>query len=92
MVFGILAAIGVTFIVGYATCAYQTANADQDDQQRDQIDKLKRRLKELEKRSSSCYWYFFTFFFYIRVSHHFGDNPLCHRLFSIKKAFYHASA
>ena len=65
MVFGILAAIGVTFIVGYATCAYQTANADQDDQQRDQIDKLKRRLKELEKRSSSCYWYFFFTFFLI---------------------------
>ena len=60
MVLGILTAVGVTFIAGYVARAYQTASANQvredSDHQRNRIDKLKRRLKELEnvRSGSGC--------------------------------------
>ena len=54
----------VTFIAEYfAANAYQSAKAEQDwdDQQRNQIDELQHRLKELkEERSRSGCWYFIT--------------------------------
>lgn len=65
MVLGTLTVIGVTFVAGYALSLYHAANANQvkeDIQQRNQIEKLQRRLVEIEKkRSGSSCWYFFTF-------------------------------
>ena len=65
MVLGVLTAVGVTFIVGYVTRAL-TANANQvneDDQQRNRIDQIQHRLKELEKeRSGSGCCYFLILF------------------------------
>ena len=86
MVVGTLVLIGVTFIAGYVTRYYQ-ANADQDDQRRNRVDRLKRRLKELDnERSSSCCWYFFTFFListflvvlgiFLNVINFFGSKKL----------------
>lgn len=71
MVFVFLTAVGATFLAGYfAAHAYQNANqAEQNrlnlenDQQRNQKEKLERRLKELEEqRSSSGCCYFITLF------------------------------
>ena len=61
MVFVFLTTVGATFLAGYfAAYAYQGANAvrDGDDQQRNQTEKLQRRLKELDKQRSNyrcCY-------------------------------------
>ena len=64
MVLGILTTIGVTFIAGYFVAnVYQSAKAEQDwdDQQRNRVDELQHRLKELnEERSRAGCWYVIT--------------------------------
>lgn len=62
MVLGTLTFIGVTFAAGYAFSLWQRANANQareDVQQRNQIERLQRRL--VKQRSGLFCWYFFTF-------------------------------
>ena len=63
MVLGVLTAVGVIFITGYATRALTAGSTGQVNEDDRRVDQLQRRLKELEKaRSGSGCWYFLTFF------------------------------